>query len=161
MWPLFVCMSALRPAGVDCFSLTNCLWAPRNHGGIVRCVCNWSMLCIRLKNDLIVHRDDRVDCGYCNCYAVCFGNYRFYDYCLAGFAYSCRKGFVSDDLVPDPWIHSVSNCFIRRFQFGYEAWNEQIENSCHANCFVFRMNTWSSADCGLLSRKDLADGPLN
>ena len=119
------------------------------------------MLCIPLKNDLIVLNDDRVDCGYWNCYAVCFGNYRFYDYWLAGFAYSCGNGFVSDYPIPDLWIHNVSNCFVRRFRFGYEARNEQIENSCDANCFAFRLNTWSSADCGLLSRNNLADGPLN
>ena len=55
----------------------------------------------------------------------------------------------------------MSNCFARRFHLGYEAQNEQIENSCHANCFAFRLNTWSSADCGLLSRNNLVDGPLN
>ena len=109
---------------------------------------------------MIVHNDDRVVCGYWNCYAVCFGNYRFYDYWLAGFAYSCKKGFFCDYQLSDPWIHNVSNCFARRFHFGYEAQNEQIENSCHANCFAFRLSTWSSAVCGLLNRNDFVDGPL-
>ena len=113
------------------------------------------------KKDLIVHNDDRVDFDFWNYYAVCFGNYRFYDYWLAGFAYSCEKGFVSDYPVSDLWIHNVSNCFVRRFHFGYEARNEQIENSCHTKCFVFHLNTWSSVDFGLLSRKKLAGGPLN
>ena len=54
---------------------------------------------------------------------------------------SCEKGFVSDYPVPDLWIHNVSNCFVRCFHFGYEARNEQIKNSCHANCFSFRLNT--------------------
>ena len=119
------------------------------------------MLCIHLKNDLIVHNDERVDFGYWNCYAVCFGNCCFYDYWLAGFAFSCETGFVSDYPVSDLWIHNVSNCFVRRFYFGYEARNEQIENPCQGKCVVFCLNTWSSADCGLLSRNNLVDGPLN
>ena len=77
------------------------------------------------------------------------------------FAYSCEKGFVSDYPVLDLWMHNVSNCFVRPFHFGYKARNEQIETSCHGNCFVFRLNTWISADFGLLSQDNLAGGPLN
>ena len=83
---------------------------------------------------------------------LCFGIYRFYDHWFAGFAYSCETGFVSDYPVCDLWVHDLSNYFVRRFHFGYEARNEQIENSCHSNCFVLRLDTWSSADFGLLSR---------
>ena len=115
---------------------------------------------MRLKNDLTVHNDDMVDFGYGICCAVCFGNYRFYDHCFAGCAFSCEKGFVCDYPVSDLWIHNVSNCFVRRFHFRYEARNEQIENSSHSNCFVFRLNTWSPADFGLSSRNNLACGPL-
>ena len=89
------------------------------------------MLCIRLKNDLIVHNDDMVGFGYWNCYAVCFGNCHFYDHWFAGFAYSCEKGFVCDYRVSDFWILNMSKCFVRRFHFGYEARNKQIDKSCH------------------------------
>ena len=122
------------PSGIEYFSLTDWFWAPCKRGWYVWCVCNWHTLCICLKGDYIVQKDDIVDFVWRNCCAV-FWKVSFVWPLVCWFHVFLWKEIVCFCPVSDLLIRIVTSCFVSRFLFGCEARSEAIENSCWSTWF--------------------------
>ena len=119
------------------------------------------MLCIRLKNDLIIHNNAMVDFGYPNCCASCFGNYRFSDLWFVVFLCSFLSAIVCYYPFADLRIRNVSIRFSPPFSFRLSSSKRTDRDFLSFDFFfVFCLNTWNFADLSSSTQNSSTCGSL-